>query len=124
MLALRDPEHLELALVPSGHQVDAEAALANVIGRDQRLGRDQRMKQGRMDCGEHRHARGRGLETGRPGDSLQRRAVKVGIAAIALPTGDRQHEIDASVVRHPGEVQTVRPVCRPALRHFGGRAAR
>ncbi len=34
VLALLDAEHLELALVPAGHDVEAEAALADMVGGD------------------------------------------------------------------------------------------
>ena len=40
MLALRDPEHLELALVPTHHQIDAETAFADMVGCDECLGGD------------------------------------------------------------------------------------
>ena len=44
VLALLHAEHLELALVPADHKVDAEAALADVVGGDELFRGDQRMK--------------------------------------------------------------------------------
>ena len=46
------------------------------------------------------------------------------IAAIALPAPDREQEIDADVVGHPGELEIVRPTPRPALRNQRHRASR
>jgi len=46
MVALRHTEHLEFALVPAGDNVQAEAALADMIGGDHFLGGDQGMEQG------------------------------------------------------------------------------
>ena len=124
VLALRDAEHLELTLVPADHEVDAEAALADVVGGDELLGGDQGMKQRRVHRAEHGDALGGGQEAAGPGHGFERRAVKVGVAAIALPAADRQHEVDAGLVRHARELQAIRPAGRPPLRHLGGRAAR
>jgi hypothetical protein len=43
MLLLRDPEHLELVLVPATDDVHAEAALANMVRCGHLLGSDKRM---------------------------------------------------------------------------------
>src|SRR6516164_10205907 len=47
VLALRHPEHLELALVPSDYEIDTEASFADVVGGYEFLGRDQRVKERR-----------------------------------------------------------------------------
>jgi hypothetical protein len=44
VLALSDAEHLELALVPADHKVDAEASFANMVGGHELLRRYQRME--------------------------------------------------------------------------------
>ena len=44
MVALRHAEHLELALVPAGDDVQPEAALADMIGGDHFFGGDQGME--------------------------------------------------------------------------------
>ena len=54
MVALCHTEHLEFALVPAGDNVQAEAALADVIGGDHFLGGDQGMEQGRVYGAEDR----------------------------------------------------------------------
>jgi hypothetical protein len=109
VLALLHAEHLELALVPAGDDVEAEAALADVVGGDALLGGDDRMKQRRMHGAEHGDALGRGEQAGRPGDGLERLAVQVGVAAVALPAPDRQQEVDAGGVAHAGEREAVLP---------------
>ena len=88
------------------------------------LGGDDRMKQRRVNGAEAGDARGGGEQPGRPGDGLKRFAVQVGIAAVALPAADRQHEVDAGLVAHLGEREAILPARRPALRHLGGGAAR
>src|SRR5262249_57225345 len=50
--------------------------------------------------------------------------MEIGIAAITLPAAYRQDEIDAGLIGHDGEVQTIRPTRGPAFRHLGGGAAR
>jgi hypothetical protein len=54
MRALRHAEHLEFALVPAGDDVQAEAALADMIGGDHFLGGDQGMEQRRVYGAEDR----------------------------------------------------------------------
>ena len=66
VVALLDAEHLELALVPADHDVESEAALADVIGGDHLLRRDDRMKQRRVHRAEHGDAPGRLQQAGRP----------------------------------------------------------
>ena len=104
------------------HDIDADAALADVVGGDEFLGGDQGMKQRRMHGAEHGDALRRAEEPHRPGDGLERMAVEIGIAAIALPARDRQHEIKPGLVGEPRQSETFRPVRRPALRHLRGRA--
>ena len=41
MFALLDAEHVELSFVPADHNIDANAAFADVIGGDEFLGGDQ-----------------------------------------------------------------------------------
>ena len=124
MLALLDAEHREFALVPPDHDVEPEAAFADVVGGHHFLGGNDRVEKRRMHGAEDRHALGESEQARRPGDGLERRALVVGIAAIALPAPDREQEIDADVVGHPGELEIVRPAPRPALRNQGDRASR
>ena len=69
MVARLDAEHLELALVPAAHDVQAEAAVADMVGGHDLLGRDQRREQRRVDRPEHGDALGRGQQPGGPGDA-------------------------------------------------------
>ena len=101
MIALLDAEHRELALVPADDDVQPEAAFADMVGGDHLLRRNDRIEQRRMHGAEHGDALGRGEQAGRPGDGLERRALVVGVAAVALPAPDREQEIDAGLVRHP-----------------------
>ena len=119
VVALGDAEHGELALVPAADDVEAETPLPHKVGGHERLGGDDRVEERRVNGGEHRHALGIGQQPRRPGDRLQRLALIVGLAAIALPPADGQHEIDAGVLGHPGERQVVGPVARPAFGHAG-----
>jgi hypothetical protein len=48
MGALLDPEHIELALIPADDDIEAEAALADVIGGDHLLGGNHRIKDRRV----------------------------------------------------------------------------
>src|SRR5262249_17288727 len=66
---------------------------------------------------EHRDALGEREQARRPRDGLERRALVVGIAAITLPAPDREQEVDADVVGHPGGLEIVRPAPGPALRN-------
>ena len=104
MLALLDAEHLELVLIPAAHDVQAEAALADVIGRDHLLRGDDRMEQRRMHGAEHGDAP---VEASRPEPRSPSRASRPGsrFAAVALPAADRQQEVDPGLVRHPREPQ-------------------
>src|SRR5690242_11648002 len=72
VLAHRRPEHVELALVPAAHDIQAEAALADMIGGGELLGRDQRMDQRCMHRAEYCQVLRRGEQAGCPGNSLQR----------------------------------------------------
>src|SRR5262249_54497625 len=58
------------------------------------------------------------------GDGRDRGALVVGVAAITLPAPDREEEVDADVVGHPGELEIVRPAPGPALRNERDRPSR
>ena len=123
VLALLDAEHVELALVPADHDVEPEAALADVVGGDHFLGGDDGIEDRRVHGAEHGDVLGAGEQPGRPGDGFERRALVVGVAAVALPAPDRQQEVDAGVVRHLRQPLVVRPIAGPALGHERDRAA-
>ena len=117
MRALLNTEHVELAFVPADHDIEPEAALADVVGGDHFLRRHHRIEDRRMHGTEHSDVLGGAEQPGRPGDRFQRRALIISVAAVALPAPDRQEEIDAGVVRHDRELLVVGPAARPALGH-------
>ena len=123
MRVLLEPEHIELILVPAADDVEAEAAAADVIGRDDLLRREHRRKERHMHGAEHGEACGGGQQAARPGDSLERAALEIGRAAIALPAPDRHHAFDAGRVRHLSEPDILIKGVLPALRHLGSGAA-
>src|ERR1700692_2324741 len=49
--------------------------------------------------------------------------MEIGLAAVAFPARDRQHEVEACLVGELGQRQAILPARRPAFRHFGGRTA-
>ena len=59
---------------------------------------------------------------------LERAAHVVGVAAVALPAANRQHEIDAVFVGELRQRKAILPAAGPALRHnsdgTAGRAVR
>ena len=112
VLALLDAEHLELVLVPADHDVQPEAAFADVVGGDHLLGRDDRMEQRRVHGAEHGDALGRRQQPAGPGHGFERRVLIAGLAAIALPAADRQHEVDAGLVGHAHQLADCPARCR------------
>ncbi len=72
--------------------------------------------------GKYLHMKGV-KEPGRPGDRLQRRALIIGVAAVALPAADREQKVDAGIVRHHRERLVVGPIARPAFGNQRHRAA-
>ena len=123
MVAQIRAEHLELALVPATDQVQAKAALADMIGGDEFPGGDQWRDQRRMHRAEHDEPLCRGEEAGGPGDGLKGFALVVGHTAIPLPAADRQHELDAGLVRHLRQGDAIGPTTGPPLGHHRDGAA-
>ena len=76
-----------------------------MIGGDHLLRRDDRMKQRCVDRAEHGDASGVLQQAAGPGDGFERRLLIAGVAAVALPAADRQHEVDAGLVRHARELR-------------------
>src|SRR2546427_5534885 len=125
MRVLREPEHVELCLVPTTDNVEAEAAPTDVIGRDDLLGREHRRKNRYMHGTKHGQALGGGEQAARPCDGLKRAALKISRTAIALPAPDRHHGFEAGGVGQLSEPDIVLEGVLPALRHRGrGAAAR
>src|SRR4029453_3456822 len=123
MPILFDPEHVELRLVPAADNVKAEATAADVIGCDDLFRREYRWKERHMHSTKHSETLGSSQEAARPGKGLERAALEIGHAAIALPTPDRHQAFEAGGVRHLGEPDIVLEGVLPALRHRGCSAA-
>src|ERR1700737_3774492 len=62
MIALLHSEHLELAFVPPDHDIEAEAALPDMVCGDELLGGDQGMKQRCMHGAKYGDVLGRAEE--------------------------------------------------------------
>jgi hypothetical protein len=77
VLVLRNSEHLELVLVPATNNVDAEAALANMVRCGHLLGGDERMMQGDVDGAEHVEAPRHCQQAAGPGNRFKAGAVGV-----------------------------------------------
>src|SRR5262249_54671129 len=117
MHVLLEPEHVELRLVPAADDVEAEAAAADVIRRDDLLRREHWRKEWHMHGAEHGETLGGGQQAARPGDGFKRAGLEIGRTAIALPAPDRYQGFEAGGVGHLGEPDIVREGVLPALRH-------
>src|SRR5579862_512518 len=76
-----------------------------------------------MHGAEHDQPPGGSEEPRRPGHGLERRALVIGVAAIALPAPDRQHEFEARRIGHPRQPQAIGPAAAPAFGDLGDGAA-
>src|SRR5438132_3192627 len=123
MPVLLEPKHVELCLVPAADDVEAEAATADVIGRDDLLRREHRRKNRYMHGAEHGEALGGGQQAARPGEGFECAALEISHAAIALPAPNRHQAFEAGRVCHLGEPDILREGVLPALRHRGRSAA-
>jgi hypothetical protein len=72
-----------------------------MVSGDESFGRNQRMKQRGVDRAENSHFLRGAEKSDGPGNRFEPAAVKVRITPIAVPAGDRQHEIETSVVGEP-----------------------
>src|SRR6185436_21144462 len=117
VFALLHAEHLKLAFVPAGHDVEPEAAVTDVVGGDHLLGSDEWMEQRGVNGAEHRDPLCGGEQPTGPSNGLKRGAMKIAVAAVTLPPSDREEEIDAAFVGDTRHLETIRPGCLPTLRH-------
>src|SRR5208337_1902127 len=121
MVALPDPEHLELTLVPSHDDIQSETPLADMVGSDHLLGGNDRIEERRMHGTEYRDALGRGEQPRCPGDGLERCPLIVGVSPISFPAPDREQEVNAGSICHSCKLEIVRPAPGPALRNQSNR---
>ena len=107
-------KRLVFRLVPARDDVQARAAMADLVDGGDLLGHDDRMVGGGVDGGEDGDVLRRGQQACGPGHRLQHAAVEIGLAAIADPARDRQHEVDPGRVQHLRQLQVVVPAVVPA----------
>jgi hypothetical protein len=69
-----------------------------VVSSDKFFGGDNWVEQWRMHRPEDGDPPRRGEEATSPSHGLERRAMEVAIAAIALPASDRQQKIDTNLI--------------------------
>jgi hypothetical protein len=81
---LRLPKHVALGLVPTADNVQAEAATADMIRRNDLLRREHWRKKRHVHSAEHREALGGSQQAAGPGHRLAGAALEIGRAAIAL----------------------------------------
>ena len=105
----RAAEHVDLGLVPSGHDVERVAAARNMVDHGRLLGGDDRMVERDMRGGEHARLAGRGRHAGRPGIGLEARSLRIGGAAEAVPARDRHDRLELHLLGEPGERDRVGP---------------
>jgi hypothetical protein len=108
-----DAERVVLGLVPSGDDVDASTAPADLVDRRQLLRHHHRVVERGVDRREDRDAASVREETGRPRRRVQDTLVEVGLAAIADPPRDGEQEVDPDLIGEERESQVVLPAPRP-----------
>jgi hypothetical protein len=114
-------EHVELALIPSGHDVEAGTAAAGMIDRHQRLCRKHRMHDRHVHRREDRDLLGDRPKCGCKCECLEAMGANIEFAAKSLPARDRQDEFEAGPVDHFRDSRDIWPARLPSLRHLGDR---
>src|SRR5262245_5696846 len=115
VLALRHPKHLELVLVPATDDVDAEAALANVVRRGHLLGGNERMVQWHVHGAKYIHVLRCGQQATGPGNRFKAGAIGVRLTPIALPACDGDHALDPDLICQLRQSDVVLPTGIPVL---------
>src|SRR5262249_6949336 len=119
VVAERDAEHPELDRIPPGDDVEAEAAMTDVIGGHHLLGGKYRVDKCDMKRAEGRDLPRRRQQPACPGQRLERRSLRIAFALISMPAPDRQQELEAGLIGKPGRRDVVVPGGVPALRRLG-----
>ena len=117
MIAERNAEHAELVLVPAANDIQSEAAIADMIAGGDLLGGEDRIDQSHMQGGKGDDVFGRRQQPAGPNQGFERRAVMIGLAAIAGPAAKGQHELKPRRVGHLRDLDIVFPSRLPTLRH-------
>jgi hypothetical protein len=121
VLGQRMAEHVELALIPSGDDVEPGAAAADVIDGDQRLGGKHRMHHRHMDRRKDRDLLRHRAQCGGKRKGLEAQRADIAFAAKSLPARNRQDELEAGAIDHLGDVGDLRPAGLPSLGYFRNR---
>ncbi|ESW92444.1 hypothetical protein X770_05820 [Mesorhizobium sp. LSJC269B00] len=119
LLDQRRAEHAEFLRVPAADDVQAGAALADMVDSCQRLGGIERMHQRHMHGHEQADLLGGHRQSCCPGEGLERPFAHLVAAAKATPARDRKHKFQPGAVGDLRRRQIVLPACRPAFRHIG-----
>ena len=110
-----DAEHAEFRRVPAGDDIQAKPPATNMVGRDHLLGRENGIDEGDVDRAEGSYALGRGQQAAGPGQGLEGRALRVGLAPVAMPATDRQEKFETRLVGHFRGREIILPRGVPAL---------
>ena len=119
VIAERDAHHAELDRVPARDDVEAEAAVADVVGGHHLLGGEGRIDEGDVQRAEGRDLPRRGEQPGGPHQRLEGRALGVALALVSVPAADRQQELEPGVVGELRRLDVVVPGGVPALGRLG-----
>ncbi len=111
VLELLLAKHLDLRLVPAGHDVEVEAAAGHVVDGGSLLGGHDGMDRRHMRRGEDARISGRGADRRRPRTRLEPLSVEVGDTAEALPAADRHQRLELHLIAHARQRQRIRPGC-------------
>ena len=115
MRVLLEPEHVELVLVPSAHDVEADATVRNMINCRNRLGNESRRGQRHVDGGEKTNPLCQGADRSAVGQRLERTAEIISFTAEPSPFRHRQNEVDAGLIRHHAGLDDVIPFAAPTF---------
>ena len=110
MFEQRRAEHLDFRPVPTGDDVEHEAAAADMIDGAGLLGGHHRMHRRHMRGGEDGGIFGQRGHGGGPGEALEPFAVEIRAAAEALPAPDRNDGFEFHLVRHHRNRRGARPL--------------
>ena len=112
------PEHVELVLVPSAHDVQPGAAAAHMIDGRERLGGEHRMHERNMHGREDRNVPGDGGKRRGVSQRLERGGAHLGRAAVTLPARDRKNEFDAGIISRLRNGLDFLPIGTPPIGNF------
>src|SRR5438552_8483755 len=107
--------YAEFVLVPSAHDVEADATVRNMINCRNRLGNESRRGQRHVDGGEKTNPLCQGADRSAVGQRLERTAEIISFTAEPSPLCHRQDEVDAGLIRHHASLDDIIPFAAPTL---------